>query len=125
MEIQLGSLQPLQDTTQHVATSKLTHDHANMILLFMDCKILNCNCLCHLMLFSPHYPYSFFSFHPLCLSPLDFIYAHASFQLYDGFSAAMLNFTGLPISLCWGPRFPLNQVQDSGARPSEQEALRG
>lgn len=35
-----------------------------------------------------------FSFHPLGLSPLDFIYAHAPFQLCDGFSAAMLNFTG-------------------------------
>lgn len=35
----------------------------------------------------------FMGFHPLLLSPLEFIYAHALFQFCDGFSTAMLNFT--------------------------------
>lgn len=68
--------------------------------MFTDCKILNCNFLCHLMLFPPT-TLILFSFHPLRLSPLDFIYA--PFQLYDGFSIAMLNFTGhsIPLVVCW------------------------
>lgn len=77
--------------------------------MFADYKILSLVFFCHPMPFLPPLP---LFFHPLLLSLLDFIYAHAPVQLCDGFSTAMLNFTGQ--SILSALNVPSGMVQCAG-----------